>query len=239
MLGKEKVLAVIPARAGSKRLPNKNIKSFAGSPLICWSVEAALGSKVIDHVVVTSDSEEILRVSGAIVDSNQADRFTAERRRSSLATDDASSVAVALDVLGRFPEYQILVWLQPTSPLRNTALIDQALTFYQRARASSLVSVTKLSHPSSWINTLDEQGEMSNFYTAIEDGSELSSSYPYYQLNGALYIIQCGKLRERRRFLNSDSLAFPVDPERSVDIDTLFDFKYAEHLYHEYSGGEP
>ena len=234
MLGNKRVLAVIPARAGSKRLPNKNIKSFAGAPLICWTVKAALGSKVIDHVVVTSDSEEILRISATGVTARQANRFATIKRQASLSTDDAGSEAVAIDVLDRYPEYELLVWLQPTSPLRDTVLIDEAFAFYQRASASSLVSVTELSHPASWINTLDERGALSKFYATIERQEEVPESLVSYQLNGALYIIECKQLKEQKRFLNSDSLAFPVNPERAVDIDTFLDFQFAECLHKEY-----
>jgi len=233
MLGKDRVLAVIPARAGSKRLPNKNIRDFAGSPLICWSVQSTLKSTIVDHIVVSSDSDEILRVASRAESVEAGVQITFAKRPSELASDDSSSVDAALDVLKSFPEYEILIWLQPTSPLRSASLIDDALRFYQMRKADSVISVCPSDHPPSWINELDDQGLMSNFYAGLNKDQQSERHTKYFQLDGSIFIVKTDLLKETKSFLNISTHAFVVSPEESADIDTLIDFKYAEFLYSE------
>lgn len=224
MINGKKVLAVIPARGGSKRLPGKNIKDFHGKPLINWTVEAALSCHYIDRVVVNSDSEEILKTAAL-------PGVTLDKRQDSLATDTATSVDVALDVLTRFSDFDVLLWLQPTSPLRTTAHIKQALEFYVSNNATSVISVCPVSHSPLWMNTLDKRGRLSNFYKPEVVNKRSQDHADYYQLNGAIYIKNISDILQSKRFLDRDSYAYVMSQQCSVDIDSALDFKIAECMY--------
>ena len=130
MIGQQRLLAIIPARGGSKRLPGKNIMDLAGKPLIAWTIEAALNSKYIDRVVVSTDDQEI---------SNVSIKYGVEvpfLRPKSLATDDASSIDTIINVLGEIKiidqHYEYIVLLQPTSPLRTEIDIDKAIELLEK-----------------------------------------------------------------------------------------------------------
>jgi CMP-N,N'-diacetyllegionaminic acid synthase len=135
MYKEKSFLAIIPARGGSKRLPNKNILNLAGKPLIEWSIDAALKSKYIDKVVVSSDDENILKIA--------KDKCDIIKRPKELATDTASSIDVIKHVLDNLEKkYDYIVLLQPTSPLRNEKHIDEAIEFlYKKMQILLLVFV--------------------------------------------------------------------------------------------------
>jgi CMP-N-acetylneuraminic acid synthetase len=126
-------LAVVPARGGSKGLPNKNIRSLLGKPLIAWSIEAAQRSKSVDRVLVSTDSQEIAdvaRVHGAEV----------QLRPSLLATDEARTIDVLSYVAANVPEAETFIVLQPTSPLRDNGLIDECMEIFRRGDYSNLAT---------------------------------------------------------------------------------------------------
>ena len=163
MIGQQRLLAIIPARGGSKRLPRKNILDLAGKPLIAWTIEAALNSKYIDRIVVSTDDQEIANISI---------KYGAEvpfLRPKSLATDDASSIDTVINVLGEVEiinqHYEYIVLLQPTSPLRTEIDIDKAIELLEKKSADSVISVCEVDHPSHWINTLPDDGNMQLFFS--------------------------------------------------------------------------
>ena len=145
MIYNKKILAVIPARGGSKGLPDKNILPLFEKPLISWTIEAALKSKYIDRCIVSTDSDAI-----AVI----ANRFGAEvpyLRRKNLAEDESSTDDVLIHVIKSLKEeFDILILLQPTSPLRTERDIDGALNNFLDKEAEALVSVVKKSHPLEW-----------------------------------------------------------------------------------------
>jgi len=218
-------LAIIPARGGSKRLPNKNILDLAGKPLIAWSIEAGLGSKYIDKVVVTSDSEEILDISK---------NFGAEiiKRPDELANDTATTFdAIAHAIESIDEKYDYIVLLQPTSPLRNAKHIDEAIELLEVKNADSVVSVCQMEHSPLWANTLDESLSMKNFLREEILNKRSQDLETYYRLNGAIYICKTDKLlKEKSFFLKDNIFAYVMDRESSIDIDEEIDFKLAEVL---------
>jgi len=135
-----KYLAIIPARGGSKRLPNKNILNLSGKPLIAWSIEAALKSEYIDDIVVTSDSDKILEIA------RNYDVITIKRPYY-LASDTANSIDVIKHVIENVDgKYDYLVLLQPTSPLRNEKHIDEAIELLDIKKADAIISVCEMEH---------------------------------------------------------------------------------------------
>ena len=130
MIGNRKVLAVIPARGGSKALPGKNILTINGRPLIDWSIAAARGSRFVDRVVLSSDDDAIMAAAAA------CGCEVPFRRPTDLATDAASTIDVVLHALDALPGYDVVMVLQPTSPLRTAGDIDAACQTFDRARAA-------------------------------------------------------------------------------------------------------
>ena len=149
-------LAIIPARGGSKRLPRKNILDLCGKPLISWSIEAALKSKYISKVVVSSDDEEILNISS---------NFGADiiKRPYELANDTATTFDTVKHTIDNFENYDYIVLLQPTSPLRNENQIDEAIELLEEKQADAIVSVCEMDHSPLWSNTLPKDGNMRGF----------------------------------------------------------------------------
>lgn len=226
-------LAIIPARGGGKRLPGKNILPLAGKPLIAWSILAGIGSKYLDEVMVSSDDDEIIKIAG------QYNANVPFKRPIALATDEASTADVIRHVLDFYRtkynrEFDYIVLLQPTSPLRNSAHIDEAIEQLCGTGASSVISVSKVQHSPLWMNTLPETKDMKGFLDkSILD--KRSQELPvFYQLNGAVYICEVSSfLDSNSLFLDEGQFAYVMDAKSSVDVDDEIDFKLCELLLDE------
>ncbi|MDM7322334.1 MAG: acylneuraminate cytidylyltransferase family protein [Gammaproteobacteria bacterium] len=223
-MGRPEVLALIPARGGSKGLPGKNIRPLGGKPLIKWSIEAAQTSRLVSQVVVSSDDPAILEVARA------AGAETPFIRPQELAQDDTPSIDVVFHALDHLPMVEWLVLLQPTSPLRTAEDIDQAITRCLEAGAPACVSVTEPSALPWWMFTVNTSGRLAPF---LEDGQRpqrRQEAPTLYALNGAIYLARVDWLRQTRSFLTEETVAHVMPAERSVDIDTALDFRMAECL---------
>ena len=217
-------LAIIPARGGSKRLPRKNLLDLCGKPLIAWSIEAALKSKYISKVIVSSDEEEILNI---------AKEYKADfiKRPDELASDTATTFDALKHTLENVEKYDYVVLLQPTSPLRTEKHIDEAIELLKEKNADAIISVCEVEHSPLWSNTLDENLDMSNFLRD-EVLNKRSQDLPkYYRLNGAIYICKTDKLLENKGFFLKENIyAYKMNKKHSVDIDEEIDFIIAEKL---------
>ena len=215
------VLAVVPARGGSKRLPRKNVLDFGGKPLIAWTIEAALSSGVVDRLIVTTDDEEIAKVSrnlGAEVP------FL---RSESLASDSAATLDVVRDLLERLATSgeveDLILLLQPTSPLRTSADIREAVALAERSGVQAVVSVERKAGLSSRLHYLDHSGHLHpNQSEPPSDDSEIC------EVNGAIYIARSSEIRSGGGWYPEGTHAYVMPPERSVDIDTHWDLRIAE-----------
>lgn len=203
----------------------KNILPLRGKPLIAWSIEAAKTSKYIDDIVISTDDEEIANISklfGAHVP---------ELRTENLASDTASTTSVLTYTLEKFGnDADIVVLLQPTSPLRTACHIDESLELFINKQAFSVVSVTPCEHPPLWANVLPSDGAMGEFIQsgALKRSQDINN---YYRINGAIYIFDVKELLlEGAITYKSNSYAYKMSNETSVDIDTEFDFKFASVL---------
>ncbi len=222
------ILAVIPARGGSKGLPGKNIRLLAGKPLLAWTIEAARASGVIDEIVVSTDSPEIAAVATAC---GCAPPFW---RPEELAGDTSPTMAALWHALDWYAQQQdrrfdLVLLLQPTSPLRQAADILAALELLRQAGVSSVVSVCPVDHHPLWSNTLPPDHSLEHFLRpeALRPRQELP---PSYRLNGAIYLARTDWLRERGSFLGPGAYALVMPRQRSVDIDDATDFLLAEIL---------
>ena len=223
MIGSKKVISVIPARGGSKRLPGKNVLKLNGTPLIAYSIQSALSCHLIDKVIVSTDSREI---ADAAIDAGAE----VDMRSEELSTDAATTIDVLKDLLVRLDSYEICVTLQPTSPLRNADDITKSLELFDKMSADAVISVCKAKHPPQRINTIGSKGEMDNFIREEVQSKRSQDLGDRYRLNGAIY---CNLVRV---LLNSNSpvfksnhYAYVMPTNRSVDIDTKEDFDLAEY----------
>ncbi|MBR1852965.1 MAG: acylneuraminate cytidylyltransferase family protein [Lachnospiraceae bacterium] len=222
-----KNLAIIPARAGSKGLPDKNIKMLNGKPLMQYSIEAALRSGCFDKVMVSTDSEkyaEIAKKAGAEVPFLRS-AFT--------STDQASSWDMVTEVLDGYEKagvkFDTFCLLQPTSPMRTAEDIEKAYAILKEKKAFAVVSMTELEHPLSWCGLLGEGDSLDGFIKQ-SGTAQRQAQKKYYRPNGAIYIASVPEFRRDHFLYREGAFAYIMSKERSIDIDTEFDFKMAEFM---------
>ena len=222
-----KNLAIIPARSGSKGLKDKNIKLLNGKPLMAYSIEAALESKKFDEVMVSTDSPkyaDIAKEFGATVP------FLRSERTSS---DTASSWDMVKEVLSCYEElgknFDTVCLLQPTSPLRNAVDIQEAYKLYEERASVAVLSVCEMEHTPLWSNVLPDDFSLNGFIRT-DLGTRRQDTGTYYRVNGAIYITSVEQLYKDSNLYREGSFAYIMPRERSVDIDTMLDFSYAEFM---------
>ena len=223
MIGDKRVLAVVPARGGSKGIPGKNLKMIAGRSLLHRTIDQALTAKFVDEVVVTSDDQEILRHAKEI-----AGVRTIERP-GNLAADDTAMWPVVLHALDGSSPCDVVVLLQPTSPLRLASDIDAAVTMLQNKNVNSVMSVCEVATSPYWMFTIDNGGKLQRVLPKqnVATRQELPRCF---EINGALYVVNSAWFRSSQLFVDDDTLAYVMPRERSVDVDTPEDLATAERL---------
>jgi|LauGreSBDMM110SN_4_FD.fasta_scaffold54137_1 CMP-N,N'-diacetyllegionaminic acid synthase len=226
-----RILALIPARGGSKRLPGKNSRLLGGKPLINWSIEAILGISAVCDILVSTDDSEIAEIA------KQAGASVPWLRPTNLSTDTASTVDVALHTLDwyetNFEKVDGLLLLQPTSPFRNRKLIELGIGLFSAPDFLPVVGVTPVKDQTTWVIAKDEEYIEPFFY---EDrlNTAKPNLLPTHLINGSFYLISPTDLRKNRSFILSKSLPLIVkSPIESLDIDTDLDFKIAESIARE------
>lgn len=219
------MLAIIPARGGSKGLPGKNIKLLAGKPLIAYAIEEALKVEAITKVYVSTDDPEIAQIArdyGAECD---------ELRPDHLASDTAKSIDVYNFLLDKFNKaglyYTEFVVLQPTSPFRKAEHIKEAIAMFNEKSADSVVSYCEEHHPIVWHKYINEEGKFENIFD--ERVANRQDELPTYYPTGAIYIFKASLIREGI-YYTENSYAYLMPRKYSLDIDTLEDFQYAEYF---------
>ena len=225
----KKVLGLIPARGASKRLPKKNLRQINGKPLIYWSIVEAQESEYVDSVVVSTEDIEIKQYSY-----NQGIDCVIDRPPS-LAQDESRSIDVilhAVDVLAKQgKKYEYVMLLQPTSPLRTSKHIDDALKLMSAKKATVVVSVCETEHPASWMGYLSKDLMMDEFLDSLKTDLANGSDRESYQINGAIYLLKISALiKQKIPFPTPGAFAYIMKRADSVDIDTQLDFDFAEYL---------
>lgn len=221
MYKKNKILALIPARGGSKGIKNKNIVSVNGKPLIAYTIDAAKASKYIDYIYVSTDSEKIADVSikyGALIPF---------MRDETLAQDTSKTIDAVMFSVNKFKEmgydFDYLVLLQPTSPLRTGEDIDAAIEKLLASTYTSLVSVSKVDDNPVLIRSIDDNNCL---VPILKQSSTVRRQdfKDYYRVNGAIYINKISELTLNTS-LNDNLYAYIMPQDRSFDIDTMDDLK--------------
>lgn len=229
-----KNIAIITARSGSKGLKDKNIKMINGKPMLAYSILAAKESGKFTKIIVSTDSEKYADI---------AKEFGAEvpfLRSEQTSSDTASSWDVVKEVINELKktgeEFDTICLLQPTSPLRETSDIVGGYKVLEDRDAEAVIGVCEMEHSPLWSNTLDENNSMKDFISKdiLEKGRQKLPTY--YRINGALYIIRTEILEEISKIYGEKSFAYVMEKEKSVDIDTRYDFMLAETLLRERTG---
>lgn len=224
------MIAIIPARGGSKGVPGKNIKVLGGLPLIVYTINAALRAKNIDRVIVTTDDADIADV---------ARKYGAEVpfiRPKHLAQDNSMALDAylhAVDFLQEKDGVAITKFmvLLPTSPFRTSQHIDDAIQLFDTTQAETLISMSEVEIPPTWYYELDNNLRVTN--AGFGTGNCVANrqeSKSYYRPNGAIYILDYDMLKNERSYYCDNTVAYIMDYVSSVDIDTIDDFEYAEYL---------
>ncbi len=221
------MIAIVPARGGSKGLPGKNIKHLNGKPLIAYSIEAALKSSSIDRVIVSTDSQEIADI---------AIEYGAEvpfLRPANLASDSSNAIDSYLYTIDRLMQETGIVIddfcvLQPTSPLRISSDIDAAVEVFSKNNADSVISFCEEHHPISWHKHIQNDGRLEDIFSdrTLKNRQELK---PTYYPNGAIYIFKSTLIRSGE-YYSDNTYSYVMPRNRSVDIDVLDDFTLAAFL---------
>ncbi|WP_449284992.1 acylneuraminate cytidylyltransferase family protein [Marinobacter sp. PE14] len=228
-------LAVIPARGGSKRLPGKNIKLLGGKPLIQWTIDAAVESKVFDRVCVSTDSEEIANIalrSGAEVPFMRPAEFASD------TSTTAGALANFIDVFEKTEGCTVnyVCLLQPTSPLRTAGDIINSERLLTSENLDAVVSVCEMEHPIQLCNTLPPDHSLTGFVKSIDikRSQELDI---YYRLNGAIYFCKSSVAKQLGKIYSEGikSKAYIMKSINSIDIDTELDFQLAEVIANNFS----
>ena len=225
MINGKKVLAIIPARGGSKGLPGKNILELGGKPLIAWAIEAAQKSKYIDRLILSSEDKQIISV---------AQDWGCEApfiRPAELALDKTPGIDPVLHAINTLTEkYDHVVLLQPTSPFRNVADIDNCIEFCILNKAPACVSVVETSENPYWMFSMDSEKKMNHLIKTKMETYQRQLLPEIFKLNGAVYVAETAYILKNKKFLGDSTIGFKMPKKRSIDIDSKLDLFYAEFI---------
>ena len=227
-------IAIIPARSGSKGLPEKNILDLNGHPLMYYTIKAALESGCFDTVMVSTDSEkyaDIAKSCGAEVPFLRSEE---------LSSDTAGSWDVVREVLTQYKvmgnSFDYVALMQPTSPLRNAEVIKNAFKMLSRDNVHTVVSVTEVEHPVQWCFTMPECGSMKTYAESPYNQMRRQDLETHYRENGAIYIVNASKILNRDyNYYGDNCYGYVMPGERSMDIDSRMDFMIAD-IYQKIKG---
>ena len=221
-----KNIAIIPARSGSKGLPDKNIKLLNGTPLMAYTILAAINSNEFDEVMVSTDSPQYAQI---------AKEYGAKvpfLRSAETSCDSASSWDMVEEVLEKYKiidkEFDSFCLLQPTSPLRAANDIKAAYKLYKEQAEFAVVSVCEAEHSPLWCGHLPDNNEFIGFIDP-DAMQQRQVGGKFYRLNGAIYIVNIDKFKEDKFLYQKGSYAYVMDQEKSIDIDNEWDFDLAEY----------
>jgi len=226
------VLGVILARGGSKRVPRKNIKELGGRPLIAYTIDAAKGSKMLDYFLVSTNDEEIAKIArslGAPVPFKRPERIS----------EDVDSIIPTIHAIKKYEKKKLrrvshVVMLQPTSPFRTSADIDECVRIAKTTGVDAVISFRKASESPYWMFTLKDFGhEMQSFTPEVElEGANLviQNLPTIFYPNGAVYVLKREVAMKGKIYEGNRIYGYIMPEERSVDLETEIDFLCAEAM---------
>ena len=223
-----RILALIPARGGSKRLPGKNIKLLGGKPLINWTLDVAQGIPEIYEILVSTDDPKIAAIAKA------AGAYVPWLRPESLATDQATSVDVALHALDWYEAENGIVdgllLLQPTSPFRTQVTIKQGIELFKRNGFRPVIGVSPVRDHPMWTFKMKDR-YLVPFVEHHGFGIRYQDLEPALAANGGFYLISPEELRKSKSFVSHESIPLVSKSNiETLDIDTESEFELAEYF---------
>lgn len=221
------ILAIVPARGGSKGLPGKNIKMLNGKPMIHYTIEEAQKSKYINRLILSTDSKEIANVC------RPTGIEIPFMRPPELATDTALAIDNYEYTLKKMKEEfgftaDVLVVLQPTSPLRTVEDIDNAIAMYIDRKADSVIGLCETPHPINWTRRVDSEGKISDYLKERISHANRQELEVLYIPNGVIFVLNVNLFLAHKIYYFNNTYAYIMPKERSVDIDDQLDFDLAE-----------
>jgi CMP-N-acetylneuraminic acid synthetase len=221
------VLGLIPAKRGSTRLPEKNIRPLAGKPLLGWSIDAAKASGVIDRLVVSTEDELVAKVA------RDCGAEVPFYRPMELARDPAGVVQVALHALQTFREmgveFHTLVILLPTCPFRTGEDVREAFELFRRKKGQFLMSVSPYTHQPFAAMNLNGEDILQPFFPEYI-GKRTQELPTAYRANGAVHVLDVAAFEKAKSYYAQPLIGYPMPRERSVDIDNEEDWQEAEQM---------
>jgi len=226
--GKIKILAIIPARGGSKGVPGKNIIKFDGKPLIQYAVDCALNSNLLDKIIINSDDQSILDT----VDDKNSERIIKELRPKELGSDNSSIVDVVLHTLSQIKDkYDLVILLQVTSPLRTSQDIKEIVGLFTKdKKLEGVVSVVPMDDMNP--ARMYELGSDSDLKPLMKEAESTRRQdlKPVYYRNGCFYAVKTEVLVQQKTFMPTYKRAYVMNPDLLLNIDSFRDVKLAEVL---------
>lgn len=215
------LIGLIPARGGSKEIKRKNIKEIFGKPLIAWTIKQALESKYLDRVIVSTDDDEIANISA---DFGAEVPFIRPKR---ISLDDSPGISNVLHLIEEIPETKKILYLQPTSPLREVEDILNIIEQQNKYHSESCISISKVPKHPSWMYKVGSNKKINPIFNEelVSRRQDLSE---VYVINGALYLGNAEFYKREKNFINSETTAYIMPKERSLDIDDMDDWRLAE-----------
>lgn len=225
MIAGLKVLGLIPARGGSKGVLNKNLQKVGGRSLVGRAVAAGRAASCLDRIILSSDDPEI--ISAAIAVGCEVPFI----RPAHLSTDEARAIDVVRHALETLPEsYDLIVLLQPTSPLRAAEDIDGAVRLCVESGAPACVSVVEPDKPPHWTYAMESGGRLRAMLPAAGPGTRRQDLPAVYAINGAVYVARVDWIMEHESFMGPGTIGYVMPKERSVDVDDELDLVIAEAI---------
>ncbi|WP_286005915.1 cytidylyltransferase domain-containing protein [Campylobacter avium] len=216
-------LALIPARAGSKGIKNKNLALLNSKPLLYYTIEAAKNANCIDEILLSSDGDEILNYG-------KTQGIKTLRRPKELALDDSTSNELILHALQAYKKFENVILLQPTSPFRTALHIDEAFNKFKQEKAQALISVLECDNKILKAFILDENNKLQGICNNTFPFIARQKLPKTYMSNGAIYIIKTKDFLKNHTFLQEKTSYYLMDEKCSIDIDNKEDLKRANEI---------
>lgn len=234
MIEGQKIIAIIPARGGSKGLPGKNIKPLLGKPLLVWTIEQAKNSRYIDEIFVSTDSPAIASVA------EDYGIRVPELRPPHLSSDTSSSMDVVAYIIERFESknktFDYILLLEPTSPMRKGSDIDNAIELLsQNQSADGVISLGEvhMEHPSI-VKKVDENNKIVPYITKVQEIYQRQQADKAYFPYGVVYLIKTSVFMEKHSFYTDNVLPFHIERWQCYELDDIFDFYCIESVFKHY-----
>ncbi len=224
------MICIIPARKGSKGLKNKNIKKISNKPLISYTIDHALSSKIITNIIINSNDDRVLKIAKKY----NSKKILIYKRNNALAKSNSSAIDVYLDCINNLKQrikrkIKNFCVLLPTSPLRNPRDIDKSIKLFFKKKAKVVISVSE-NKPLEYLFKLNKNKKIiryKNIENSVKNRQSLNSSYSG---NGSIYVLNFKSLQKTKSYYTDKSYGYITPPENSVDIDNFKDFKFAKKL---------